>query len=99
VADEPPERRSVTVSLAQGEGGALLAVRDRGHGIAPEHQPKVFESFFSTKNNGMGLGLSITRTIVEAHGGRIRAESAPGRDTVFWAEFPLADATTTPPAG
>jgi signal transduction histidine kinase len=101
VADEPPERRSVAVSLAQGEGGALLAVRDRGHGIAPEHLPKVFESFFSTKNNGMGLGLSITRTIVEAHGGRIRAESAPGRDTVFRAEFPLADAATTaatPPA-
>jgi signal transduction histidine kinase len=93
VADESGDRRAVVVSVAKGESGAVLAVRDRGQGIAPEHQGKIFESFFSTKGNGMGLGLSITRTIVEAHQGRIWAESGPGRDTVFRVELPLATAS------
>ena len=90
VAEEPEARRTVVVSVTNGESGAVLAVRDRGRGVAPEHRTKLFESFFSTKRNGMGLGLSITRTIVEAHGGRIWFESAPGKDTVFQVELPLA---------
>jgi signal transduction histidine kinase len=93
VADESEAGRTVVVSVAKGEGGAVLAVRDHGRGIAPEHQAKIFESFFSTKRNGMGLGLSITRTIVEAHGGRVWAESGPGEDTVFQVELPLAIAS------
>jgi signal transduction histidine kinase len=93
VAEVPEAQRTVVVSVAQGEGGAVLAVRDHGRGIAPEDRTKLFESFFSTKRNGMGLGLSITRTIVEAHGGRIWVESGPGEDTVFQAELPLAIAT------
>jgi signal transduction histidine kinase len=93
VADESEARRTVVVSVAKGEGGAVLAVRDHGRGIAREHQAKIFESFFSTKRNGMGLGLSITRTIVEAHGGRVWAESGPGEDTVFQVELPLAIAS------
>jgi two-component system sensor kinase FixL len=91
VADESEPRRAVVVSVAQGEHGAVLAVRDRGRGIAPEHRDRLFESFFSTKPNGMGLGLSITRTIVEAHGGRIWAESGPDHEgTVFRVELPCA---------
>jgi signal transduction histidine kinase len=90
VAGEPEDRRTVVVSASKDERGATLAVRDRGRGIAPEHRPKLFESFFSTKPNGMGLGLSITRTIVEAHGGGIRFESGPGEDTVFAVQLPLA---------
>jgi len=93
VAGQPEARRAVDVSVAKGERGAVLAVRDRGHGIAPEHRAKLFESFFSTKPSGMGLGLSITRTIVEAHGGRIWAESGAVEGTVFQAELPLATAT------
>ena len=54
----------------------------------PEHLPQLFDSFFSTKQRGMGLGLSIARTIVEAHGGRIRAESGPARAAVFHVELP-----------
>ena len=96
VADESEARRTVVVSVAKGGSGAVLAVRDRGRGIAPEHRAKIFESFFSTKRNGMGLGLSITRTIVEAHGGRIRAESDPDGDTVFQVELPLAIANGGP---
>jgi signal transduction histidine kinase len=93
VADESADRRTVVVSVGNGESGAVLAVRDRGRGIAPEHRTKLFESFFSTKHNGMGLGLSITRTIVEAHGGRVWAESGPGEDTVFQVELPFAVST------
>jgi signal transduction histidine kinase len=96
VADEPEARRTVVVSVAKGERAAVLAVRDRGRGIAPEHRAKLFESFFSTKRNGMGLGLSITRTIVEAHGGRIWFDSGSGEDTVFQVELPLAMANSAP---
>jgi signal transduction histidine kinase len=93
VADQPEARRMVSVTVAQSESGAVLTVRDRGEGIAPEHQTRLFESFFSTKPHGMGLGLSISRTIVEAHGGRLRADSDPIEGTVFRAELPLAAAT------
>jgi two-component system sensor kinase FixL len=90
VADQSEARRTVVVSSAKGSSGAVLAVRDRGRGVAPEHRMKVFESFFSTKRSGMGLGLSITRTIVEAHGGRVWVESNPEDGTVFQVELPLA---------
>jgi len=96
VADESEARRTVVVSVAKGEGGAVLAVRDRGRGIAPEYRTKLFESFFTTKRDGMGIGLSITRTIVEAHGGRVWVESGPGEDTVFQVALPLAFANGAP---
>ncbi|MDM0110501.1 ATP-binding protein, partial [Variovorax sp. J22R24] len=73
----PGDRRTVVTSVEPEGDGLAVSVRDRGPGIAPEHLPKLFESFFSTKRRGMGLGLSIARTIVEAHGGRIRVESDP----------------------
>lgn len=93
VSDQPEHRRTVEVSVARGKSGALLSVRDEGPGIAPEHRLKLFESFFSTKHNGMGLGLSITRTIVEAHGGRIWAEGGTEGGTVFQVELPLSNST------
>jgi len=96
VADESEARRTVIVSAAKGESGAVLAVRDHGRGIAPEHRTKLFESFFSTKPSGMGLGLSITRTIVEAHGGRILVASSSEEGTTFQAEFPTAIANGAP---
>jgi signal transduction histidine kinase len=96
VADLPEARRTIVVSVARGESGAVLSVRDRGQGIAPEHRAKVFESFFSTKRNGMGLGLSISRTIVEAHGGRIWVDRAANEGTLFGVELPLAIANGEP---
>ena len=93
VADVPESQRTIAVAVAREGGNAVLTVRDRGRGIAPEHRMKLFDSFFSTKHNGMGLGLSITRRIVDAHGGRIRVESTPGEETTFVVELPLAIAT------
>ena len=91
VADLPEDRRLVFVSADKVANAIQITVRDRGHGIAPEHLPKLFDSFFSTKQRGMGLGLSIARTIVEAHGGRISAENGPGDGAVFHVELPVSD--------
>jgi signal transduction histidine kinase len=85
VADD---RRAVEVSVEPTARGIGFAVRDRGHGIAPEHLPRLFESFFSTKPRGMGLGLSIARTIVESHEGRIWAENGSDNGTSFHVELP-----------
>jgi len=89
VAEQPEDRRTVVISVTKREAVAILTVRDRGQGIPPQDQAKVFESFFSTKRNGMGLGLSITRTIVEAHRGRITFACGSGQDTIFQVELPL----------
>jgi signal transduction histidine kinase len=76
VSECPPERRTVTITTAEKPpGGVEVAVTDNGAGISAEKLPHVFEPFFTTKSQGMGLGLSISRSIVQAHGGRIWAES------------------------
>jgi C4-dicarboxylate-specific signal transduction histidine kinase len=68
--------RSVTIRAAVTSPGAVeVAVRDTGTGIAPADMPKVFDPFFTTKTNGMGMGLAISRTIIEAHGGKLYAEN------------------------
>ena len=96
VADMPEERRSVVVAVSRNEREIGITVRDRGHGIAPESLPKLFDSFFSTKARGMGLGLSIARTIVEAHEGRIWAENGAGEGAVFHVELPALDEAAIP---
>lgn len=88
VANVPEDRRTVAVTVENSASKVTLTVRDRGHGVAPEHFPQLFDSFYSTKQRGMGLGLSIARTIVEAHGGRIWVEAGPGEGTVFRVELP-----------
>ncbi|HWX48003.1 MAG TPA: PAS domain S-box protein [Roseomonas sp.] len=76
-------RRELTLALSAGEGEILFEVADTGPGLAPEIAAQLFSPFVTTKPNGMGVGLSICRSIVEAHGGRIWAEPNPGGGTVF----------------
>lgn len=73
-AGVPADRRRVVVETRDTAHGVQLGVRDLGSGIAADDLPRVFDSFFSTKHSGMGLGLAIVRSIVEAHGGTICAD-------------------------
>jgi len=65
-----------------------LSVADDGPGIARDQLDKIFEPFFTNKPGGMGMGLSITRSIVRAHGGRLRAENNEGGGATFTVELP-----------
>jgi two-component system sensor kinase FixL len=85
------ERRELTVSAApDGVGGVAIRVADTGPGLAPEVAERLFEPFVTTKPQGMGIGLSICRSIVEAHGGKLHAEPNPEGGTVFAFSLPTA---------
>lgn len=79
----PPERRQLIVSTAPADGGLLISVADRGSGISRETAEHLFEPFFSTKPDGMGMGLNICRSIIEFHKGRLWAEANPEGGTIF----------------
>ena len=93
-AMEQSERRELSIVIRLTEDDDLeIAVIDTGPGLAPQVQAQLFQPFVSTKQTGMGLGLSICRTIVEAHGGRLTAAANPGGGTVFRFILPRADRT------
>lgn len=82
--DIAPDKRLLTFSSEPGaDGSVLIAVSDSGPGIAAEATSRLFESFFTTKVHGLGFGLSISRAIVEEHGGRIEAINNPGGGATF----------------
>jgi len=88
-AMEDSEKRNLTIYTRAAEDGMIeISVADSGAGIAPEITAQLFQPFITTKRHGMGVGLSISRTIVDAHGGRIWAEPNPGGGTIF--RFTLA---------
>jgi signal transduction histidine kinase len=91
----------VTVSFRQEDGEAITAVTDRGRGINPEELPRLFQRYVRTEaareqREGLGLGLYITRRLVEAHGGRIWAESEVGKGSTFSFTLPLAQKQASP---
>ncbi|MEX0741595.1 MAG: ATP-binding protein, partial [Phycisphaeraceae bacterium] len=93
--------RSGRLELAarrQDEDKVLLSVNDNGPGIPPDQRGRIMEPLYTTKSRGMGLGLALSRTIVDKHGGRIAFESEPGRGTTFTVTLPVVavddDATT-----
>ena len=76
--------RELSIGTEQSQtGGVLVAVRDLGPGIDPGQIERVFEPFYTTKTSGMGMGLSICRSIIAAHGGRLWAEANRARGTTF----------------
>lgn len=87
-----PEPREVTVRASARNGSVQVAVLDTGTGIARNELERIFEPFFTRKSNGMGMGLAICRTIVEAHGGRICADNRPDRGAVFELSLPALPA-------
>jgi two-component system sensor kinase FixL len=85
-------RKQVVISSSCNVDGMVeISVADTGAGIAPEAVDALFSPFQSTKADGMGIGLSISRTIVEAHGGKIWAENPPGGGAVFRFTLPFAE--------
>jgi PAS domain S-box-containing protein len=90
--DTPPSGRKVEIATTyNGDGTICVAVRDYGSGI-PELTPeRLFEQFFTTKEEGLGMGLAIVRSIVEAHGGSIAAENADGGGARFHFRLPTKD--------
>lgn len=81
--------RLLAVSTAVHDGAIMVSVADRGCGIPTEVAAHLFEPFYSTKVEGMGMGLNICRTIIEFHKGRMWAEDNPPRGTVFRFTLPL----------
>ena len=83
--------REVFVKSATHLDGVLVQVRDSGPGVAPKHVERIFDSLFTTKPQGIGVGLSLSRSIVEAHGGRLWTVPQPSRGAVFEFTIPKAD--------
>ena len=86
------DRRELVIAATATDAEARIVVQDSGPGIPREVKDHLFEPFSTTKEGGMGIGLSICRTIVEAHGGRIWVEDAPGGGARFAFTLPLAEA-------
>ncbi len=86
VRGQAQPRVEIAASLDE-RGRPVIQVRDNGRGIAPENLDKIFVPFFSTKEGGSGIGLSLSRQIMRLHGGSISVTSRPGRETVFTLRF------------
>jgi signal transduction histidine kinase len=87
-----PGRRNVEITTASdGDGKVRLSVRDHGTGIRTEVHDRLFDQFFTTKEQGLGMGLAIVRSIVEAHGGQIDVENVVDGGARFYFTLPVAD--------
>lgn len=96
MAHLPPEKRSLGVRTAKHDDGTLrISIADSGSGISPEIAEKLFAPFFTTKAEGMGMGLNICRSIIELHQGRLWFEANPDGGTTFHFTLPLAEAMAT----
>jgi signal transduction histidine kinase len=85
-----PEGGRLAVRSRARNGVVEVMFEDTGRGMTPSVQERIFEPFFSTKDGGTGLGLAVSQQIVQAHGGSIRCDSAPGRGTTFLVTLPRA---------
>jgi C4-dicarboxylate-specific signal transduction histidine kinase len=98
MADREPGDRLLTIATARTPRGLVqLSVTDEGIGISEARLEQIFEPFVSTKENGLGLGLAISRSIIMAHGGRLWAVSSVGGGATFFLELDPTDAESTTP--
>jgi signal transduction histidine kinase len=86
--DVSEEERELLISSRNEPDGVSVQVRDSGPGFAPSDLDRVFEAFYTTKPSGLGLGLSICRSIIESHGGRLWASANPPRGASFQFALP-----------
>jgi signal transduction histidine kinase len=89
--------RELLISTKEDQTGVVVAVRDSGPGIDPERLDRVFEAFYTTKSSGTGMGLSICRSIIHAHGGKLWAEANEPCGAVFQFTLPAAERELTNP--
>jgi signal transduction histidine kinase len=92
-----PRTREVVLATSGGKGGEVeIFVRDTGPGLSPEVRLRAFEPFYSTKTQGLGMGLAIVRSIVERHHGRVHAENENTGGAVFRVQLPIAHVAAVP---
>jgi len=92
---DAPHRELAIVTAPGPDGLACVSIKDTGHGLADEVLAQLFQPFVTTKEKGMGLGLSICRSIIDAHGGRLWPEARPDGGTVFHFTVPRVDRPAT----
>ena len=83
----------ITLSTVNADGNVIVEIADTGSGIQPERLEKIFDSFYSTKAQGMGMGLTISASIIERHRGKLSARRREPHGTVFAFVLPLAGQT------
>jgi C4-dicarboxylate-specific signal transduction histidine kinase len=88
---EPGNRRLILETSVTDDHSVMLAVRDAGHGFNGQDVHQMFQPFFTTKPQGLGMGLAISRSIIEAHGGRLWGTLNPGRGATFQFTLPIPD--------
>lgn len=89
---DSPKKELTIVKAPSGQSETTVSISDTGAGIQSEVREQLFQPFVTTKPDGMGVGLSISRTIVDAHGGRLWADDSPGGGAIFRFTLPVADA-------
>ena len=86
--------REITIQSQRAENGqVLISVSDTGVGLPPQKAEQIFDAFFTTKPHGTGMGLRISRSIIESHGGRLWAAASSGRGAIFQFTLPASVAS------
>lgn len=98
-ADASPADGVITLKTRALESAIEIAVIDRGTGVLPEHREQIFNPFFTTKPDGVGLGLPIAAKIIDEHGGRLEVRSEAGQGAAFIVQLPLSPVASRPSAG
>jgi signal transduction histidine kinase len=89
-----PEGGALTIGAERNDGRILLSIQDTGCGISEENMKKLFDPLFSTKERGIGLGLAISKRLMEVNGGSIEVESKEGVGSTFTLYLPIGRSTS-----